>query len=235
MDRDVAKRLPTAGKSAPTSYSPYWEEELKAIDARVRALIRLSSFANTVTEHHGRVLARDSGSDSKAFREAKLLSVLVTRSLESSMALARSVCALRRENACVALRSYGSEFNEGMRGTVLESQDSLFGASFCKHLATFSERGDQEDALLQAEAALKAKANKKSKSNSGKRNNKRSKRRAKKSNPQAPATVSAPSTATTPKPSPARPRTKGKRTNSGPKTSGPPPNKRFRGGKQSRS
>ena len=133
MDADVAKRLPVTGKSDPGSFSPYWEEELRGIDARSRASIRLSSFASILSEHLGRVLARDLGADSEVFREAKLLSVLTTRILESSMALSHHTSNLRRDNACASLRGlYGSEFSDVMKRPKVEAQEFLFGSIFCR-------------------------------------------------------------------------------------------------------
>jgi hypothetical protein len=226
MDADVASRLPATGKSAPGSYSPYWEEELKSIDARARALMRLSSFGTTVAEHHGRVLHRDFGVDSEAFREAKFLSVLVTRSLETSMGLARCISALRRGNACASLRfSHGTDLSELLKSTRTETQERLFGDSFCKQMDLVSDRKSKERDLMKAEEAVK-KSHKK-----GKKSKSKGKTKTPKPSPQPP---SAPST-TAPKPSPAKPYAKGKRSSGGTAASKPAPSKRARGGKQSRT
>jgi hypothetical protein len=148
MDADVQSRLPTAGKSAPGYYSPFWEEELKSVDARSRALMRLSSFGTTIAEHHGRVLHRDFGVDSDIFREAKLLSALVVRSLESSMALARCVCTLRRVNACASLKStHGSDLSDLMKRPKGETHQFLFGDTFCEQMDLVSDRRAKEKDL----------------------------------------------------------------------------------------
>lgn len=215
MDADITKRLPSGTRTSPPSYSPFWEDELRGVDARVRALFRLNSFGKTVAEHHGRVISGTVGEDSDAFREAKLLSVLVTRSLEASMSLARMICLLRHENACVALRSYGAEFLEGMRKVVSDDQATLFGEVFCENLEVFAERANQEKDLLQAEADLKKSKAKKSKKQKG------FKPWAKTSTASAPPVAA--SSTPTPKPSSGRSYAKGKRHASGAQASKPPP------------
>ena len=70
MDKDVAKRLPGGGRSNPASYQPFWEEELKHVDAHLRSCVRLAAFQLIILNQIG---GEVSGVHPKLFRQSSWL------------------------------------------------------------------------------------------------------------------------------------------------------------------
>ena len=231
MDPDVAKRLPLAAKTRG-SYSPQWEEELKLVDKRARALIRVSSVATTVAEHLGRQVAKDHGATSELFREVNLLAVLTANLNESSMGLAHRMSMRRRENACLSLQSlYGPEFAEAMKRSDAEGQGLLFGETFCATVEDRAKKAANESTLKKTETALTKGKSSKTKKHKRKKTSKSSSKRASGSTP-----ASAGRAPASPEPAPTTAAPKRKRKSSK-GSSGKPPkkSKSSKGGKSDRS
>ena len=89
MDDDVAKFLPSDGKTSPMRYSQYWEEQLKVLDTRARVLLKLSCFSYLLSNHLGNQIVDSSGRECAMWRECNLAASLATTSMHEAMLLSR--------------------------------------------------------------------------------------------------------------------------------------------------
>lgn len=145
MDKDVASRLPGGGsRSSPASYQPFWEEELKGIDAHLRACVRLSAVQLIVLNQVGSEVKEVSPD---IFQAVELASTLSSQLLSQSMKLAARTVVLRKENACASLgKKYVQDFAKEFRKVPL-SHSSLFGSELHAVVEQVATRVSNEEAL----------------------------------------------------------------------------------------
>jgi len=236
MDDDVAKFLPSDGKTSPMRYSQYWEEQLKVLDTRARVLLKLSCFSYLLSNHLGNQIVDSSGRECAMWRECNLAASLATTSMHEAMLLSRRTVILRRGNACASLEStFNKDLSEDLK-KVDVAQATLFGNSFCGTVERLADKVTKEHTLQERTDALSK--SDKTKSNKKNKKNKRNKKRSASSTRSAGASNfsrTVPQTST-PKPSAAAASSAKGTKRAGTGTGGKPPqSKRFRGGKQSRT
>ena len=228
LDEDVAKFLPSVGKTGPTTYSPYWEEQLRILDTRARVSVKLASFSYLVSNHLGNQIQESSGKDSALWRECNLAATLATTSLHEAMLLARKTVLLRRGNVCASLEStFNKDLSEDLKKADI-AQGKLFGDSFCDTVEKLAKKVTQQRTLQEQKNTLtkgkfgKKQAAKKGPSSAGPSS--------------AGGASSSAGNSSTPKPAAAASAPgKGKKRVSKGTGGKPPQGKRFKGGKQSRT
>ena len=164
IDEDVVKYLPKS-RNHPATFSPYWEDELRALDTAVSTTTRLGAFAMTTCHDLRGRISKALPADRSLAEDATLLAALVTRQTETSMAMLRRLSFLRRENVLHSLKaSFSPDFAKELGKTDPEKRDVLFGGTFCASLTTSADQVESVQAVKEAQAKVSSSKKKSAKS-----------------------------------------------------------------------